>query len=469
MALPPLIEEIPAPAHAPSSAAAYVQAPPMQSGYVGAQAAPQMYMPPMPQASMPGYQYNPYQQQAYQSQAGGNFYSPPPGGVPPYGMQMPEAAAPDQKKKMIRLVLMTFVLALFGFIGYQEFLAPPPLSRAPSNAPVGGLTPNDFQTPSGFDHLSEADKGQVLEFYKQAENLCSQEKWHECKLRIESLHAILPDGYKDSKRYLGNALGFIEAEEYQRKEEERLKAEAEEKEFIEGIVNKCRRLVNPKVTLVEIENCLTEADQRNPLNPSIGALKTEVSNIESDRKLQEEEKERELERVRELRKLFAEAEEVHRSGYALKTIAAYKKVIQRKDLPDPGKLRKKSEERIAAIEEKIQSKTHERIDEAEKFYKEGQIREAILALREALLYDPENKEIKVKIDIYISDLTVQLRQVYTEAMLEEHFGNIDGSEGRPGAISKLEEIVRRDVKDGEYYRKAMSKLVNLQKRRPSAY
>lgn len=439
------------------------------SGTIDSSQVPQIYQPPVGASA---YQ-NPSggaAYQAYQSQA--PYVGPFPGadasgGVPGFGDLGSPPPSNSNNKKILRLALVLVVTLIVGYIVYDEMFAAKKENKPnPQAAQQNGG--DGFKPLTSFDALTEAEKSQVAEFFNQAKNLCGQEKYHECKQRIDSIHAILPEGYQDSKKLLERAVGFIDAEEFQRKEEERQKASAEDKAAIDKVVAECRKLINPKITLAEVETCLAEADRRNPTDPGVTGLKTEASNIESNRKLDDEEKERFRDQAKILEKKFKDAEEIHRNGFAFKAMEAYRKVVKAEDLPDPKKLRAKSEERIVAIREKIEAKTKSRIDEAEKSYKEGQLKEAILSLREALYYDPNNKNLKDKIEQYISDLAGQLKQVYTEAMLEEHFGNIEGGDGRPGAVEKLDEIVHRDIKDGEYYRKAMTKLLNLQRRKPSA-
>ncbi len=82
----------------------------------------------------------------------------------------------------------------------------------------------------------------------------------------------------------------------------------------------------------------------------------------------------------------------------------------------------------------------------------------IKALDEALVYDPDNKELKEKAEKYSQELKMQAMVLYQESIIDESFGYVDGSETRPGAKDKWKKIIDMDLEDGEYYRKAFIKL-----------
>ncbi len=106
----------------------------------------------------------------------------------------------------------------------------------------------------------------------------------------------------------------------------------------------------------------------------------------------------------------------------------------------------------------MSSKTATYLSEAEKLHASQNLKGAILALRKAKKIDPRNTQLQDKIDIYMNDLRKQMMVLYQEGILEESFGNVDGSETKPGAKDRWRKILELDVADGEYYKKAYIKL-----------
>lgn len=446
------LESIPAPEPMPESEMSYEAAPPEYS-YDESLPNPPQY--DVPQVYGDQGQYAGQADPNYQYQQGGNpYYSNPP---PP----MAPAAVVNKFKidfKNPRHVgLLVAVFAFVGFLAWQQ-----PGSNTSSRNPAQSED-GPQKAASPFDALSEDQRAQILSYYKIAETNFAQEKYYECKRALEQIHQMLPDGYLESKSMLEKTDSVISIQEDLRKEEEKQRALAEEKEFIEKEVTKCRAKLNPKIEMYEMETCLNEAEQRNAADPGILNLKSEVDRIIGDRQLVAEEKEMVADQVRQLDTLFKAAEDIQKQGLALKAIESYGKVLS-SDLPDPKKLKKKSERRIASIQEKVSDRVKLRLQQADTLYTQGHIKEAILSLRESLVYDSKNSSVRRKIDHYTSDLNKKLRSIYTESMLEEHFGNIEGGEGRPGAKEKLKRIIELDLQDGEYYRKAMSRLVNIEGR-----
>ena len=127
-------------------------------------------------------------------------------------------------------------------------------------------------------------------------------------------------------------------------------------------------------------------------------------------------------------------------------------------LPDPKKLKSKSKSKISFIEETIKKRTDENLKNAETFIKDGKLKYAVKALNEAVVYDPDNRSLKERVDQYSNELRLQAMAIYQESIIDESFGYVDGNETRPGAKDKWKRIIEIDSDDGEYYRKAYIKL-----------
>ena len=98
------------------------------------------------------------------------------------------------------------------------------------------------------------------------------------------------------------------------------------------------------------------------------------------------------------------------------------------------------------------------LKQADTYLQQGKLKDGILALRAALIYDPENQTVKDKIDKNTNDLRRQVMVMYQESVIDENFGHIEGTDSRLGAKDKWKKIIELDLDDGEYYRKAFIKL-----------
>ena len=81
-----------------------------------------------------------------------------------------------------------------------------------------------------------------------------------------------------------------------------------------------------------------------------------------------------------------------------------------------------------------------------------------MTLREAKIYDPENTGIQEKIDGFSLELKRQVRAIYQDSVIDENYGLIENTETKQGAKEKWKKITELDLEDGEYYRKAVTKL-----------
>jgi tetratricopeptide (TPR) repeat protein len=195
----------------------------------------------------------------------------------------------------------------------------------------------------------------------------------------------------------------------------------------------------------------------DPSNADAERMLSQVRKTISDREAKEQAERMAKQQREELREIFERAEKVHETGFPKKAIKAYKEVIA-SDLPDPEGLKDTSATRIKFIEKKLEERNQNNITNAEVFLKEGKLKEGIMALRAALLFDPDNQTIKDKIERYSNDLRNQVKVMYQESIIDENFGYVDGSDSRPGAKDKWKKIIEIDLEDGDYYRKAFIKL-----------
>lgn len=345
-----------------------------------------------------------------------------------------------------KLLLVTLVLVVLGGAYYiGEMLS---ATDTPS-AVVVGTDP--------FSKLTPAKQKEVEEYYKLAEQMYNQQKYDLALEKIRKIKEILPMGYKDSNLIEQDAeqanLTLVQSQKDEEARKEKEERDAKNKETIA----QCAKLIGPKITKDEMSQCLIPVAEFDPQNNDYIRLMSEAEKIEQDRQQKELEAKNYEQQVKNLNELFAAAEEAQTRGYAFKAIKKYKLVIE-SNFPDTKKIKEKSRERIKFIERKIKEKSALSISAADIQFKAGNIKGAITILREAKIYDPESKIIQEKIDTFSFELKRLVRTLYQEAVIDENYGIIENTETKEGAKEKWKKITEMDLKDGEYFRKAIIKL-----------
>jgi pSer/pThr/pTyr-binding forkhead associated (FHA) protein/tetratricopeptide (TPR) repeat protein len=390
---------------------------------------------------------NPFTGMPGQDQQGPNQY---------YDFQPPPQPAPPATgiKKIIqnKPLLITLVLLLLSGAYYlSEMLNPP-------EPVVVTKTATDPSDP--FSKLTPAQQKEVEEYYALAQQMFNQQKYDLAIEKTKKIKELLPTGYKESEKIaeesnLANLTIVQQArdEEMQREKEELI---ARNKETID----KCSKLLVATVTSTEMSSCLAPV-LANPgddtLSISVTEIMTKAEAIEKERELKKAEAIAKQQQVADLNNLFAEAEKTQSEGFAFKAIKKYQAVIKTTS-PDPKNLRSKSKDRIEFISQKIKEKSEGSINQAETYFKAGKLKDSIVTLREALIYDPNNKSIHEKIELYVYELKRQVKVIYQESIIDENYGIIDNTETKQGAKEKWKKITEIDLLDGEYYRKAVTKL-----------
>lgn len=369
-----------------------------------------------------------------------NFQAPPQQQpVPP-----PSGMAKLMQNKPVLIIIVLIILG--GAYFFDEMLNKP---EEPQQVALGG---------DAFSKLTPAQQKEVEENYRIAEQMYNQQKYDLALEKIRKIKELLPGGYKDSEKIALDAeqANLTLVQSAKDEEAKREKEEREAKNLL--IIAGCQKLLGPKVTAADMNQCLAPVIASNPDNNDVTRLMAEAEKIERDRLQKEAEAKTYAQQVVELAKLFTDAEEVQAQGYAFKAIKKYRQVIARSELPDPKKLKDKSKERISFIEQKIREKSEASINSAETLYKNGNIKDAVITLREAKVYDPDNKSISEKIDIFTIELKKQMRSIYQDSIIDENYGILENTETKQGAKDKWKKITELDLEDGEYYRKAVTKL-----------
>ncbi len=361
----------------------------------------------------------------------------------------PPARSAFEKFKSNKPLMIASVLL---FLGAMFFLSE--YSAGPDNVPVAQ---QGAQSGDAFSQLTAAQQKDVQNLYAKAQSEMIQSRYDMAKDSLQRLHAILPNGYQDSKEKLEEVILNEETIIAQKAQEEAERIRLENEEKITTTVANCEKILTADITEDRMATCLYDAISINPEHPAVARLRNRVNEIVSERLNKEKERESYAAQVAELNKLFEHAVKLQKDGYPYRAMKAYNSVVESK-LPDPKSLKNKSSQRVKFIEETIKKKTNNNLMLAENYIKEGQLKLAISALNEALVFDPDNRTLKERSEKYTNELRLQAMALYQESIIDESFGYVDGTETRSGAKDKWKKIMDIDLADGEYYRKSYIKL-----------
>lgn len=350
----------------------------------------------------------------------------------------------DYKKNKVRILLGA--VALVGFI--FAFSSDDEPAKNPSLGPMV----ND-----PFAKLSPEQKKLVKDTLQLSKSYYMQGKYEFARSELVKMQEIVPN-YEDSDGLMKLITDAITVQQLQRKQEELERAKAEQEAKIQAKAAECRKQINPHITRDLVEQCLLEVIPFNPSHPLFAELYAEADRLVAERKSREAQEEQHREQIAKLKGMYSYARGLE-GKEPLQAIAAYQRVVA-SVLPDPSGVKGQSQTRIADLRKQVNQKTQTFQDEADKFAKEGRLKEAILSLRRAVQIDPKNPDLEPKIEAHRQRLKEQMMVIYQEGVLEESFGNVeaDPNKGNEGAKAKWRLILQKDIPDGEYFRKAQIKL-----------
>ncbi len=352
----------------------------------------------------------------------------------------------DFEKHRIKLIGGAVLLLGVAYFFSDQDAQPPP-----SQQQQGAMKPSE-----AFNKLSPEQQILVKQTYMLAKNLYMQGKYELAKAEVTKIYELVPD-YEDTKDIERLANEALVIQEQKRQQEQLEQKMAENREKIETKTVECQGKITPEFTMAQLDECLAPVIEFDPANAKFTELRRQVEEFATRKQLRDAQKAEYSAQVAKLRGLFGRAESSHKGNQFLRAIKEYQAVTT-SSLPDPGELKPQARRQIAAIQQTLKQKIDQLTNEAENFYKDQKLKDAILTLRKAVDVDPGNNDTKDKIQRYVLELKKQMMVLYQEGVLEESYGNVEGSETRPGAKDKWKKIMDLDIPDGEYYGKAKIKL-----------
>ncbi|MCB9073291.1 MAG: FHA domain-containing protein [Bdellovibrionaceae bacterium] len=345
----------------------------------------------------------------------------------------------EPKKNKLRMALMGVVAVIVLIIAFTM-----------NNEPIKPETTVLDGQLKAFEQLKPEEQKLVLGEYASAQEFEASGKIESALSRLSKIHSLVPF-YKDSKEMearLVEARETVRQQEFikqQQREQEATKAK------VAAIVADCRDRYATGVDANAAKSCLAEALQLDPENIDAHTIVAEIEMrlnqaMEAERQLKDYN-----DSVDKGRELFSRAKNYLQNKEFHDAINAFSAHIN-SNLPDPDNLKPVSKRAIASIEHHITSQREQFMGRARSLETSGNLRDAITNAEMAKKIDPYDYSIANFIERNRRELEARMRNIYSESVIEEKFGNVDISK------VKWKEIISKDIPTGEYYLKAKRKL-----------
>lgn len=302
----------------------------------------------------------------------------------------------------------------------------------------------------GYEDLSSEQKASIEDSLNLARSLYHNGKYVLCLKEVEKIHALVPffNNSKEMQTICQQGLNLArQSKEKQR--QEKVSRETEEKIAI--YVEKCRKAVGENPNLEEVEKCLQPANELNPEHPDIMELMTFVRVKQEENEARARARAAHLAQVQKGKNAYEQAAMLAKKHQLLQAIDAYQNFIG-SSYPDPNNLKDQARREISSIKKKLSDLVSEGFEKCKSEYQNKAYKSAIHACDQALTHDPSRTDVsQLRRDI-LSDLREEMKVIYEDSILEESLGNVDA------AKEKWKEIMKRDIKEDEYFHKAESKL-----------
>lgn len=365
------------------------------------------------------------------------------------GFVIPEGMAGFNKKKKNPL--------FYGAIGILAIALIVGLMGEEKGSKKNASKKPEIKTP--YQALSAEQQAFVDRAYASAHRFFSLEQWDLAISELDKVHQHLPKGYVDptkpeilpSKEMQTIAESAAATLREQQVLEEEQKQQAAFAAKIRDVLNQCQTKA-PRMNESQARSCLEFVFINQPDNPQALAIIASIQQREVQRKQRAVAAASRQSQIKRGEALYFSAVAIEKRGDILDAIAAYSKHINSR-FEDPKGYKTKSANKRKRLKQKISGEVERlRRKMQNHFEAGGQLKSCIETADKILKLDPNNLDAQDMRALAVTQLNSQLREDYQDSIFKEAHGEIEQ------AKKIWRRILSRDIKNGDYYNKAVLKL-----------
>lgn len=326
------------------------------------------------------------------------------------------------------------------------FLKSQPENKGPENNRV---PTNNQSSASKQVNLTPEQKVFLENTYHLAMNLYTSGKYDMAALEIAKIFQLVPQ-YKDARNIEELCQQALEMKRQAEENEIARQEQNELKDKVDTILSECEHKFRAK-RYSEVEACVSRITDMDPDNARATQL---VQNAQERMDEVHSNKEAAKEAQRRLKLAEQTFDRGHKSFKEKRYPAAINDftTVTKISFNDKNGLKQKASEGIRVAKEKMKEDALIFVQEGRRALDDKDYKNAVIKFNKALKISanlPEANELKERA---YSELRVEMKNIYSESVIEENLGNIES------AKKKWRTILEQDVPTDDYYEKAKSKL-----------
>ncbi len=349
-----------------------------------------------------------------------------------------------------RLKILVIVF-IFGFIIYSALTGN---NKSPDLRNIASQPPPNGQGPSAFDRLPQDQKKYVEDTYSLALNLVTTGKYDLAAIEIAKVLQIVSN-YKDARNILALCQQATEIKKQQDETERQNQDQQALRQKVSDILDGCDVLFKSK-NYTKIDECTSQISELDPENERASnlriAAKQALNHIENSKELR-------AENIRKKQQALKNYEQAKRDVTEKRLPAALVNLqkVEKSNFPDAEGLKDKAKQDIAVVKTRMLKESQALVIEGKTALESKEFSDALSKFNQALVMAPFNEEAKTLKTTATKQLHSEMKNVYSESVIEENLGNIES------AKRKWSTILKQDDKEDPYYQKAQIKLRKYEK------
>lgn len=351
--------------------------------------------------------------------------------------------SPQKRKKVIHITIAVLALLIvYGLLSGDKKKQKNPDQETELSSEHGN---------KGISHLPHDQQMMIKDTFHLARTYYTQHNYELCLSEIKKLHQALP--FYENSQEIESLCKEGRVLVIKQNEKERRKQEAKElREKVDIMIRKCKARMNVRITLAQMEACLSKAREYDPSHPQIEKLIAQIRKRDEQRAENLRRQNQYQRRVQRGVDKYNVVKSAYRSGKKLSLVIKDYQEYLKSPYPDPNKLKDKAQRELASIRKELKKKVNKKLSQCTRAFNKKGYKAAIGFCDAALSEEPTNQAIYNLRRRILTTLREKMKLIYDDSILEEQFGNVES------AKEKWKQILKEDVESDEYFQRSRRKL-----------